>query len=141
MLAANNIFDGLAYWEDSPIYMKPPYSFHWYGDKIHIWSPYKTKNNGFQVSEFELTVGKCEGLSTALKSLKKEIRKSASKMVNDGPEMYRTTIAVSPIFYKIKIHPPNMLGSITLNSIEWDNISWIKEVKNVKFVIESCSKN
>ena len=34
-----------------------------------------------------------------------------------------------------------MLGSITLNNIEWDRVSWIKEAKNVKFIAEGCKKS
>lgn len=141
MLKANQIFDGLAFWEDSPIYLKPPYSFHWYGNKIRVWSPYETQNNIFNVARFDVDVDKCHGLSSALNSLKEEVKHSASKMMDDGPEMYRTTIVMSPTFYKIKIFPPNMLGSITLNSIEWDRVSWIKEAQNVKSIAEGCKKS
>lgn len=80
-------------------------------------------------------------LRPALNLLKNEVKLSASKMVDDGPEMDRTTIVMSPTFYKVKIFPPNMLGSITLNSIEWDRVPWIKEAKNVKAIAESCKKN
>jgi len=45
MLGANDIFDGIAFWENSPIYNKPPYSFHWYENKFHFWI-YQSKREG-----------------------------------------------------------------------------------------------
>lgn len=141
MLATNNIFDGMAFWEDSPIYNKPPYSFHWYRNKFLIWIPYKDKKNKWNIVKYELEVNKCEGLSKAINILKDKIKESASKMINDGPDVYRTTIVMSPIFYKIKIFPPNMLGSIMLNNIEWDRVSWIEEAKKVKAISSNCVQN
>lgn len=141
MLKASYIFEGLAFWEDSPVYLKPPYSFHWYGNKIRVWSPYEIQNKTFNVARFDVDVDKCHGLSFALNSLKEEIKNSVSKMVDDGPEVHRKTIVLSPTFYKIKVFPPNMLGSITLNSIEWDRVSWVKEAKNVKSIAEGCRES
>ncbi|WP_068989984.1 hypothetical protein [Kangiella sediminilitoris] len=138
MLSDKQIFDGLAYWEYSPLIYKPPYSLHWYGDKLGVWSPYKIKDYDYSVTTFEVDINNCDGLRVALEALKSEIKNSAAKMVDDGPEMYRTTMVMSPTFYKVKIFPPNMLGSMTLNSIEWDRLSWIKKAKSVKAIAESC---
>ena len=59
MLGANDIFDGIAFWENSPIYNKPPYSFHWYGNKFRFWIPQSKGEGRFEVTKFELEVDKC----------------------------------------------------------------------------------
>ena len=139
MLPMNGIYDGMAFWEDSPIYLKPDYSFHWYANKIRLWVPFKTDK--WEIAKYELEVDSCEGLKEALLTLKEKVKESASKMIDDEPHMRRNSYVVSPTFYRIKIFPPNMLGSISINSIEWDRVPWIAEAKNVKKVSGACAKS
>lgn len=141
ILGSNNIFEGMAFWEDSPYYKKPPYSFHWYGNKLRIWVPYKDKKDTWAIVKYELDVDKCEGLAGAIETLKQEIKHSALKMVDDGPILYQMPIVMSPIFYKIKLFPPNMLGSIILNNIKNDGVSWIEEAENVKSISSICTQS
>ena len=137
----NGIFDGLALWEESPIHMMPPYSFHWYGNNIRLWVPRQIERFKYELDKYELKVDKCNGLVKALNTLKEKIKKSASKMIDDGPGMYRTTVVMSPTFYRVKVFPPNMMGSLTLTGVEWDGVSWIKEAQNVKEISNQCAKS
>ena len=49
-----------------------------------------------------------------------------------------SVIVASPIDYRVKYYPPNYMSSIILNSIEFDGLSWVKNVKIIKEKINDC---
>ena len=73
--------------------------------------------------------------------LREKTQESASRILDDEPKMNTNTIVLSPTFYKIKVFHPNMLGSIMLNNIKLDRVSWIQSAEYVKSISGICAKS
>ncbi|WMS88783.1 hypothetical protein [Pleionea litopenaei] len=131
----NHVLDGLTFWEISPFVMQAPYAFQWVGDRLNVWQP-----NAENITEYQLIVSECSGLDEQLSNLLDSIGESASMMMADKVRNRDTVFIGSPTWYRIKYYPPDMLGSVTLNNIEYFKAPWIAEVKRTKAVIEGCLK-
>lgn len=131
----NHVLDGLTFWEISPFVKQAPYAFQWVGDSLDVWKP-----QGKNITKYHLIVSECSGLDEQLSNLLDSVGESASMMMADKKRNRDTVFMGSPTWYRIKYYPPDMLGSFTLNNIEYFKAPWIAEVKRTKGIIESCLK-
>lgn len=131
----NHVLDGLTFWEVSPFVKQAPYSFQWVGDSIDIWLP-EAEN----ITKHSLKLSECPTLEMQVYILLDSIGESAKIMMADKQRNRDTMFMGSPTMYRIKYYPPDMLGSITLNNMEYFNAPWIAEVKKTKAIISKCIK-
>ena len=132
----NHVLDGLTFWELSPLVYQAPYAFQWDKNRVSVWVP-----NGENISRYNLEVENCPGLAEQMDSLLDSIGESARLMMADK-ERDRTGVFLgSPVWYRVKYYPPDMLGSVTLNNIEFFQAPWISKAKEVKEIINKCIKD
>ncbi len=73
-----HIFEGLIFWELSPLINHAPYAFHWSDDSVKIWVP-----NESEITTHTLKVSECAGLFQHLDILLDSIGKSVVKIMVD----------------------------------------------------------
>lgn len=131
----NHVLDGLIYWQTSPRIDTAPYAFHWVGNKLLIWEPDKEN-----ITRYTVFLDKCPNLKEQIFHLIDKIGDSAKMMSRNK---YRNSNAIfvgSPIEYRIKYYPPDMLGSITLRNFEYYQMPWIVEAQKVRKITQKCIK-
>lgn len=129
----NHVNDGLIFWEISPFVKQAPYAFQWNGDRITIWLP-----KAESITIHEVNVSECPSLASQLDALLDSVGESAKLMMADKHRNRDSIFMGSPIQYRIKYYPPDMLGHITLSNIEYFKAPWIAQVKKVKEAIGKC---
>jgi hypothetical protein len=132
-LGINAQFDGLAFWTKTSVRNEAPYTFHWYGNQLKVWTPV-----GSTSREQVLTVDACPGMKEDLDQLKNLLGPSASLLASDSPVTSSTSLYVGGPVYRLTYSPPSILGSVTFISYDPRGIRWVALANTVRQKAAQC---
>lgn len=130
--AKEHIFDGLAFWKESPLINVPTVAFHWYGDSFALW---RQRGTTFDLEKHEIAVSQCPGLKESLGALLAAVAEDARKMTDQT--LYSDLVYVDGVYYDLK-YMSGLGGTIRLSNSQFDPVAWPAAAERAMRLGEQC---